>query len=176
MDDTYLYALTAVFGLYSLLLAVAAVCDAWRFVIPNAITVALVVLFVGTALLLPVEIDWISHLGAAAAVFVVSAGLFAWGKLGGGDAKLLTAVALWAGFDHLVELLFYVTVGGGALAFALIFARRAVMVWRMRRPTAPGASRFPRVLLVGEAVPYALAIAPAAIFIGLSLPHLGLFI
>lgn len=176
MDQTYVYALTAVFGLYSILLAVAALFDAWRFVIPNAITVALVALFVGTALLVPVGIDWLSHLGAAAAVFVASAGLFAWGKLGGGDAKLLTAVALWAGFDHLVELMFYVTVGGGALALGLIFVRRAVMAWRMRRPAGAGPGRFPRVLLVGEAVPYALAIAPAAIFIGTNLPHLGRYI
>jgi prepilin peptidase CpaA len=175
MDGFHLHVLTVVFGIYSLLLAVAAAYDTWKFIIPNTITVALVGLFVATALFLPIDIDWLSHLGAAGAVFVVGTVLFALGKLGGGDAKLLTAVALWAGFEHLGDLIFYVSVGGGALTLALIVVRRGIMTVRLHRP-ALASARIPRVLLDGEAVPYAMAIAPAAIFVGASLPHLGLFV
>ncbi len=175
MDESYLLILYGAFGLYILLLCIAAVFDTWKFIIPNGVTVALVVLFVATALLLPFEVDWLSHLGAAVAVFVGGSVLYAMGRLGAGDVKLLAAVALWAGFEHIVELLLYVTLAGGALALALIIVRRLLLGLRTAQP-ALGRARLPRVLLDGEAVPYALAIAPSSIYLGQSLPHLGGYI
>ncbi|MFQ6017200.1 MAG: prepilin peptidase [Kiloniellaceae bacterium] len=172
MDAFYVQVLYVVFGLYSLLLGVAAVYDSWKFVIPNAVTVALVVLFVATALVLPFEVDWLSHIGAALAVFAGGALLYGFKKLGAGDVKLLTAVALWAGFEHLPELLLYVTLGGGALALTMMVLRRILMGLQVARPEL-GKVQFPRVLLDGEAIPYALAIAPSSIILGVNLPHLG---
>jgi prepilin peptidase CpaA len=175
MDESYLMVLYVAFGLYALLLAVAAVFDTWKFVIPNAINVALVLLFIATALILPFEMgwrDWLSHLGGALAVFVGGAVLYAFNKMGGGDVKLLTAVAFWAGFDHLAELLLYVAFAGGGLAIALIIVRRLILGLRTAWPKLAEAE-FPRVLLQGEAVPYGLAIAPSAIFLGVKLPQLG---
>ncbi len=178
MDESYLIIFYVAFGLYALLLIVAAAFDTWKFVIPNAITVGLVVLFIATTLLLPFEMGWrgwLSHLGAAGAVFVGGAVLYALNRLGGGDVKLLTAVAFWAGFDHLADLLIYVALAGGALAIGLIVVRRLILGLRTARPEL-AAARFPRVLLHGEAVPYALAIAPSAIFLGTKLPQLGVYI
>ena len=40
------------------------------------------------------------HLAAGAAVLAVAFALFAFGWIGGGDAKLAAATALWLGFDH----------------------------------------------------------------------------
>lgn len=175
MDESYSQVLYVIFGAYVLLLCVAAAFDTWKFVIPNLITVALIGLFVGTALYLPFEVDWLSHLGAGAAVFAGGALLFALNKLGGGDVKLLAAVSVWAGFEHLPNLLLYVALGGGALAVALIVLRR--VIFGLRVAGAGGAdSTLPRVLLNGEAVPYAVAIAPSAIVVGLDLPHLGGFL
>ncbi len=178
MDESYLIFLYVAFGLYALLLVVAAAFDTWKYVIPNAINVALVLLFVATALILPFEMgwrDWLSHLGGALAVFVGGAVLYAFNKMGGGDVKLLTAVAFWAGFDHLAELLLYVALAGGALTITLLIVRQLVMGLRTARPEL-AAAKFPRVLIPGEAVPYALAIAPSAIFLGTKLPQLGAFI
>lgn len=178
MDDSYQLILLVAFGLYIVLLAIAAIFDTWKFIIPNMITVALIALFVVTALLLPFEMgwrDWASHLGAAAAVFAGGAVLYAFNRLGGGDVKLLTAVAVWAGFDYLPELLIYVAIAGGALAIGLIVARRLILGLRTARPEL-AEIKMPRVLLHGEAVPYALAIAPSAIFLGTQLPHLGEFL
>jgi prepilin peptidase CpaA len=175
MDESYLMIFYVSFGVYVLLLIVAAAFDTWKFVIPNAITVGLVALFIATTLLLPFEMgwrDWLSHFGAAFAVFVGGAVLYAMNKLGGGDVKLLTAVAFWAGFDHLAEMLIYVTLAGGALAIGLIVVRRLLLGLRTARP-ALGKLRLPRVLLDGEAVPYALAIAPSSIYLGTELPQLG---
>ena len=42
------------------------------------------------------------------------------GWIGGGDAKLAAATALWFGFDHLLNYLLYASLFGGALTLLLI--------------------------------------------------------
>ncbi len=178
MDESYMVILYIAFALYTLLLGTAAVFDTWKFVIPNAIAVALVVLFIATALLLPFEMtwmEWLSHVGAAAAVFIGGAVLYAFNKMGGGDVKLLTAVAFWAGFEHLVELLLYVAIAGGVLAIGLIVTRKIIMSLGAAS-TNLAKVKLPRILIDGEAVPYGLAIAPIAIYLGTKLPQLGAYI
>ena len=178
MDESYLVILYIAFALYTLLLGIAAVFDTWKFVIPNAIAVALVVLFIATALLLPFEMtwmEWLSHVGAAVAVFIGGAVLYAFNKMGGGDVKLLTAVAFWAGFEHLTELLLYVAIAGGVLAIGLIVMRKIIMSLGAAN-TRLAEVELPRVLINGEAVPYGLAIAPISIYLGTKLPQLGAYI
>ncbi len=178
MDESYMVVLYIAFALYTLLLGIAAVFDTWKFVIPNAIAVALVVLFIATALLLPFEMtwmDWLYHVGAAVAVFIGGAVFYAFNKMGGGDVKLLTAVAFWAGFEHLTELLLYVAVAGGVLAIGLMVLRRLIMSLGSAN-TRLAKIELPRVLLEGEAVPYGLAIAPISIYLGTKLPQLGAYI
>ncbi len=175
MDESYLIVLYIAFALYTLLLGIAAVFDTWKFVIPNAIVVALVVLFIATALLLPFDMtwmEWLSHAGAAVAVFIGGAVLYAFDKMGGGDVKLLTAVAFWAGFEHVTELLLYVAVAGGVLAIGLIVMRKIIMSLGAAN-TRLAQVKLPRVLINGEAVPYGLAIAPISIYLGTKLPQLG---
>lgn len=178
MDESYMVILYIAFALYTLLLGIAAVFDTWKFVIPNAIAVALVVLFIATALLLPFEMtwmEWLSHVGAAVAVFIGGAVLYAFNKMGGGDVKLLTAVAFWAGFEHVTELLLYVAVAGGVLAIGLIVMRKIIMSLGAAN-TRLAEVELPRVLINGEAVPYGLAIAPISIYLGTKLPQLGAYI
>ncbi len=175
MDQSYLTIFYIASGLYTLLLCIAAAFDTWKFIIPNAITVALIALFVVTALLLPYDMgwrDWLSHIGAAGAVLAGGAVLFAFNKMGGGDVKLMTAVAFWAGFEHLADLLLYIALAGGAWAIGLIIVRR-VLFGLMTAASLTKIS-LPRILLSGEPVPYGLAIAPSAIFIGTRLPQLGM--
>jgi prepilin peptidase CpaA len=116
--------------------------------------------------------DWLSHFGAAGAVLAGGAVLFAFKKMGGGDVKLITAVAFWAGFEYVGELILYITLAGGALAIGLIIVRR-VLFGVMAAANTPSKLKVPRVLLTGAPVPYGLAIAPSAIFIGTKLPQLG---
>src|SRR4051794_19762890 len=98
------------------------------------------------------------HVAAAAIVLVVAFICFAQGWIGGGDAKLAAATALWFGFDHLLDYLLYASLFGGALTIALIQFRMLPM---------------PR-LLVGQewaqrlhqrdaGVPYGIALAAAAL-------------
>jgi prepilin peptidase CpaA len=174
MDQSYLTIFYIASGLYTLLLCTAAAFDSWKFIIPNAITVALIALFVVTALLLPYDMgwrDWLSHLGAAGAVLAGGAVLFAFNKMGGGDVKLMTAVAFWAGFEYLADLLLYIALAGGALAVVLIIVRR--VLFGLMTAASLTKLAVPRMLLSGEPVPYGLAIAPSAIFLGTKLPQLG---
>ncbi len=175
MDQSYLMIFYIASGLYTLLLCIAAALDTWKFIIPNAVTIGLIALFVVTALLLPYDMgwrDWLSHLGAAAAVLAGGAVMFAFNKMGGGDVKLMTAVAFWTGFEYLADLLLYIALAGGALAIGLIVARKLLLGLMTARASLTKLS-VPRILLSGEPVPYGLAIAPSAIFLGTKLPQLG---
>ena len=55
------------------------------------------------------------QLGLALVAFVLLAGLFAMRVMGGGDVKLLTALALWIQPDHFLWLLLVMSVLGGVL-------------------------------------------------------------
>lgn len=59
--------------------------------------------------------------GVALAAFAVLAGLFALKVMGGGDVKLLTALALWIPPYEFMQLLLIMAITGGVLTVVLIF-------------------------------------------------------
>jgi len=63
--------------------------------------------------------DMAMQLGVALAVFGVLAGLFALGWMGGGDVKLLTALALWIEPGIFMQLLIVMALAGGLLTVVL---------------------------------------------------------
>lgn len=160
------------FGLYMVLLAIAAATDIWVFKIPNWVSAMLFLLFFPVALLSPGEIDWLSHLGAALAVFVGGIVLYVLRWFGAGDVKLMTAVAIWAGFPHLLAFLFYVTLAGGVLAVFLLTLRFAIPRLPLSQ-TATGPRNLPQALTKGGRVPYGVAISAGSIFLGFVLPLLS---
>jgi len=108
-----------------LLLATAGAYDLASFTIPNFLQVALLAAFAVFALAL--------HLGASVIGFHLLAGLiglalgfalFAFGYIGGGDAKLFAAVLLWLGLKDLMPYTLVATVLGGVLSLSLIMLRR----------------------------------------------------
>ena len=89
---------------FPFLMAYAAANDLLTMLIPNRISLALTAAFAllaATGILSPAEIG--AHLGAGALVLAITFGLFASGVIGGGDAKLAAAAALWLGFDQLLD-------------------------------------------------------------------------
>lgn len=145
---------------YGGLLAVAVANDVASLRIPNFVPLAVALLFLPAALLSPGPIDWVSHLAAAAISFGVGIGLFAWGKLGGGDVKLIAAVALWHGLKPLPELVLLIGIVGGIVAILCVLLRWA------------GLGRFLAVrgadlvsLRAGAEIPYAVAIAGASVLL-----------
>lgn len=136
------------------LLVGAGVFDVLKFRIPNLIVVAFLALFLVAAVFAPGPVDWLDHLGAGAVVLVCAALLFHFNLLGGGDAKLLAALAIWMGFQRLLPFLIAVSVLGGVLALMLLLAR-------------PVCARFPAIswplsLLPGHPLPYGVAIGGGA--------------
>lgn len=156
------------------LMAAAAIFDMWKFIIPNWISMALLGLFVAAALLLPVQIDWLSQLGAMGLMLLATVLLYLFRLLGGGDLKLLTVVALWVGLGALPAFIVYTALAGAALSLGLMAVRRLVSGVLVLQS---GGDRMalPRLLLPGEHIPYGVAIAAGAIWVARDLPHLGLF-
>src|ERR1700737_4770270 len=88
--------------LFPVLMVFAAISDLLTLTISNRISIALAVLFIAMAFacrLPATEILW--HLACGGAMLIFGFGLFARGWIGGGDAKLAAATAIWLGFDHL---------------------------------------------------------------------------
>ena len=138
------------------LLVAAAVMDFLQHRIANWIVAAIVALFVVQAARHFDEVSWINQLGAGAALLVAGLVLFSLGHLGAGDAKLLAAVALWAGLPALLTLLFVTSVAGLVVLGVLVAARRLV-AWRGWQ------DKVPKSLIQGEGVPFGIAIAIGAI-------------
>lgn len=91
------------------------------------------------------DIGW--QIGIAALVFMVLAGLFALGWMGGGDVKLLAALALWVEPLAFARLLVIMALVGGVLTLAF-------GAWHIAR------RRRDRI-----AIPYGIAIASAGLWV-----------
>ena len=87
------------------------------------------------------------QIGVAVAAFAVFAGMFALGMMGGGDVKLLTALALWIEPNAFLQLLLVMAIAGGLLTIVM----GAVHVMRKRKEKL--------------AIPYGVAIAIGAFWI-----------
>lgn len=142
------------------LVIVGALRDVVSYTIPNWVSLALVAAFplAALALGLPLGVAGL-HLGVGAAALVCGMILFALGWIGGGDAKLLAAAALWLGWPAAVTFLLVTGLAGGALALGLLTLRSA---W-LRPVVLLGPPWFNRLAEPGENVPYGLAIAVGAL-------------
>jgi len=126
----------------------AAIEDAMRFRISNV--TCLVVLLAAVVAMgahgFPLSL-WQNAL-VFVAVLALGTPLFAAGKMGGGDVKLLACLGLWVNFGAAVWLLVATLVAGGVLALGFIAAR----------PLRAGNAGKP----VSRNIPYGLAIAAGA--------------
>jgi len=103
------------------LLAAAAGWDLASFTIPNFLTAALLVLFALFVLAAGLSVSAIGwHLLAGLAGLALGFALFAFGYIGGGDAKLFAATALWLGFKDLVPYALVASLCGGALTLGCV--------------------------------------------------------
>src|SRR3977135_3534755 len=111
--------------LFPALMAFAAASDFLTMTISNRVSLALAAGFLALALLSGMGLyDTLAHIGAGAAVLAVAFACFAMGWVGGGDAKVAAAAALWFGFGHLLNYLLYASLFGGALTLVLLQFRQ----------------------------------------------------
>ncbi|WP_454288560.1 A24 family peptidase [Rhizobium arsenicireducens] len=154
----------AIFVIFPISLVLAALTDLFEMTIPNRIPAVLLAAFFVVAPF--VGLSWTGfgmHLVAGLIVFSVGFTLFAFNVMGGGDAKLLTAAAVWYGFTpELLSFLIHVAYLGGILTIAILLLRaRSNTVIAMGLP-------IPHSLLSAKKVPYAIAIGLAGL---MTYPH-----
>jgi prepilin peptidase CpaA len=140
---------------FGALLFAASCFDVLRLRIPNMIPVGLVTLFALQLLVEPGVHAPLDHFLAMAITLLILLPVFALDMLGGGDIKLLAAVAFWLGMQKLAALLILVGVVGGV--FALFWL---AMRWLIR--TGLGDRRLPRSLQAHAPLPFALPITIVA--------------
>lgn len=87
------------------------------------------------------------QLGVALLAFAAFAAMFALKVMGGGDVKLLTALALWIPWDEFLQMLFVMALAGGVLTFVMV-------LWHTARRQKDRL-----------AIPYGVAIAFAGLFV-----------
>ncbi|WP_293676512.1 prepilin peptidase [uncultured Phenylobacterium sp.] len=134
----------------------AAAKDATSFRIPNWISLALAVLFPAAALAVGMPITDIGlHLAIGTAALVLGMVMFALRWLGGGDAKLMAAAALWLGWPALMTFLAGAALAGGVLAVLLLALRSP----GLRLVALRGPPWMSKLAEPGEGVPYGVAIA-----------------
>lgn len=147
--------------LFPAMMAFAASSDLFTMTISNRISLILIGGFFALALWSGMSPnDMLSHAGAALTVLAVTFVFFARGWIGGGDAKLAAATALWFGFDHLLPYLLYASILGGILTFAIIrFRLMPLPDWLSRHEWIR------RLHRMDGGVPYGIALAAAALLI-----------
>ena len=151
---------TLILLIFPVLVIVAALRDATSYTIPNWISLTLVAAFPVAALMLGLPLAALGlQLGVGAAALVAAMAMFALGWIGGGDAKLFAAAALWLGWPAIMPYLAVTGVSGGALAVGLLGLRSV----HLRRFTTAGPAWFVRLAQPGENVPYGVAIALGAL-------------
>src|SRR6478736_2162496 len=108
-------------GVFPFAMAFAAASDLVSMTISNRLCLSLVISFALCAALLGLSLNDIAwHLAAGMLVLVGAFGLFAAGWIGGGDAKLAAATALWFGFDELMPYLLVAAMFGAVLTLIVI--------------------------------------------------------
>jgi prepilin peptidase CpaA len=147
--------------LFPALMAFAAASDLFTMTISNRVSLLLIAGFLVLAGLGGMTTpDILAHLGAGAAVLAVAFACFAMGWIGGGDAKLVAATALWFGFAHLLDYLVYASIVGGALTLLIIQFRQ----WPL--PAALGSQAWLQRLHDRDGgIPYGIALAIGALII-----------
>ena len=141
------------------LVIVGALKDVTTMTIPNWVSGVLILAFFPTALVsgLPLA-DVLAHVGVGVAALVAGMVMFALRWVGGGDAKMMAAAALWLGMDAAAPFLLWTGIAGGLFAVLLMQARAYGHLYAARAPAWVG-----RLLEPKGDIPYGVAICAGAL-------------
>ncbi len=143
------------------LMAFAAASDLFTMTISNRISLALAAGFFVLAFasgMAPSVI--LMHVAAGSIVLVAAFACFAFGWVGGGDAKVAASAALWFGFAHLLNYLVYASLFGGALTLLLLQFRQ----WPLPYALA-GQAWLLKLHAKESGIPYGIALAVGALVV-----------
>ena len=148
-------------SLFPALMAFAAASDLFTMTISNRIPLALSAGFLAVALASGMGLsDILFHFAAGAVVLMAAFGCFAMGWVGGGDAKIAAAAALWFGFAELMNYLLYASLFGGALTLLLLQFRQWPLPYALS-----GQAWLIKLHTKESGIPYGIALAIGALMI-----------
>ena len=149
----------AAFYVFPAFMAAAALSDLLTMKISNALSLLLFAAFLVMAYFtkMPLEaFGW--SLGCGFFILLITFGMFSMGWIGGGDAKLVSASAVWLGWGLLMPYLLIASIFGAILTMMLLLFRRfrlpgflAERAWAKRVHEPKGG------------IPYGIALAASAV-------------
>jgi prepilin peptidase CpaA len=146
---------------FPVLMAFAASSDLLTMRISNKLVLLLAAGFFVMALIIQIPLEQVGmHVLCGALVLAVTFTMFAKGWIGGGDAKLAAATALWLGFELTLTYLIYTSFFGGILTLLILGLRRL--------PSMSIITRFrwlERLHDPKQGVPYGIAMAIAGMIV-----------
>lgn len=156
------HALTmALLTFFPALMAFAAASDLLTMTIPNRACLALALGYGVLALALGVPVSVVGvNATCGAFVLMLTFALFQMGWIGGGDAKLAAATALWVGWGSLLDYGLYASMLGGALTLLILALRRAGLLGLL--------ARFAWIARIADpktGIPYGIALAAAGLLV-----------
>jgi prepilin peptidase CpaA len=109
---------------FPLLMIFAALADLFTMTIPNRVSLVLIAAYLLLALYLRLPLATVGlHVSCGLAMLALTFTMFQMGWIGGGDAKLAAATALWVGWPALFEYGLAASLIGGALTIAILALR-----------------------------------------------------
>ena len=147
--------------IFPAIMVFAALSDLFTMTISNRVSLALIVIFLPFAYLAGMPGPEIAlHVACGLGVLVLTFAMFAFGWIGGGDAKLAAATAVWMGWDHLSDFGLDTALIGGVLTLLILNARLIPLPrW------AVNIEWVTRLHERGAGVPYGIALAIAGLLI-----------
>ena len=166
--------ITLISGLAAALLIWTMLTDFLYAVIPNTVSASIAMLFVAFAIASGMPwATWMAAMGAGGAMLAAGFALFALGVIGGGDAKLLAATALWAGWAGLPDLLITMGLFGGLVTLPIILSHerfahsrrlaRSALGHRVARLGTGRSVEITAAQPTDRMIPYGIAISAAAL-------------
>lgn len=150
----------AILLIFPAMMAFAAASDLFTMTISNRVSLTLVAGFLALALWMGLSWEAIGmHLAAGALVLVFGFACFAFGWIGGGDAKLAAATAVWLGWGQLLEYAVLSSVLGGLLTIGLLSLRGAALHPRFLLREG----WYQRITDQKTGIPYGIALAAAGL-------------
>jgi prepilin peptidase CpaA len=134
--------------------------DLTSYIIPNWISALLILGFAPAALAMGLSVPAMGlHLAVGVGALVIGMAMFALNWIGGGDAKLFAASALWLGWPASTDFVLVTAIAGGVLTFALLGLRSPMI----RPYILSGPGWVGRLAEPKGDLPYGVAIAVGAL-------------
>ena len=148
--------------MFVLILLACALYDLTSLRIPNYLNAMLVALFAVVVAARPGGVDLVGHGSVFLGVLAFGCFCFYRGYWGGGDVKLYAAAALWMGPELIISFVVCVSVLAGVFAVCLLTLRRLLAMPVLTNRSWLAAVARPRVLAVGEGIPFAVPLSLSA--------------